>query len=145
MSAPRILVVDDEPAINRTLKTNLTARGYAVTAVETGEDALHEADESPPDLVILDLSLTGISGLEVCRRLREDSSVPILILSARGEERAKVRALDLGADDYVTKPFGMDELLARVRALLRRPASTIAAETGVLEAGDLSVDLGGRE
>lgn len=144
MSAPHILVVDDDPAINRTLKTNLSARGYSVTSAETGEAALRESEDSPPDLVILDLGLPGISGLEVCRHLRSRSSVPILVLSAREDERAKVHALDLGADDYVTKPFGMDELLARVRALLRRPSATITTESGILAAGDLSVDLGSR-
>ena len=96
--------------------------------------------ESPPDLVLLDLMLPGMSGLDVCRAIRAESSIPILVLSARGEERAKVRALDLGADDYVTKPFGMDELLARARALLRRtPGTTV--ESGTLRAGNLSIDL----
>lgn len=135
-----ILVVDDEPAIRRTLQTNLTARGYEVNAVETGEEALRRMAESPPDLVLLDLMLPGMSGLDVCRAIRAESSIPILVLSARGEERAKVRALDLGADDYVTKPFGMDELLARARALLRRtPGTTV--ESGTLRAGNLSIDL----
>ncbi len=135
-----ILVVDDEPAIRRTLQTNLTARGYEVTAVETGEEALRRVAQEPPDLVLLDLMLPGMSGLDVCRAIRAESSVPILVLSARGEERAKVRALDLGADDYLTKPFGMDELLARMRALLRRtPGTTI--EGGKLEVGNLGVDL----
>ncbi len=138
-----ILVVDDEPAIRRTLQTNLTARGYDVNAVETGEEALRRVEESPPDLVLLDLMLPGMSGLDVCRAIRAESSVPILVLSARGEERAKVRALDLGADDYVTKPFGMDELLARMRALLRRtPGTTV--ETGTVRAGNLSIDLDAR-
>jgi len=129
VNAPRILVVDDEPAIRRTLRANLVARGYDVTAVETGEEALASALARAYDLVILDLMLPGLSGLDVCRDLRAQSAVPILVLSARGEERAKVRALDLGADDYLTKPFGMDELLARVRALLRRPPSRWAART----------------
>jgi two-component system KDP operon response regulator KdpE len=137
---PRILVVDDEPAIRRTLQTNLTARGYEVATVETGEEALRRIEESPPDLVLLDLMLPGMSGLDVCRAIRAESSVPILVLSARGEERAKVRALDLGADDYVTKPFGMDELLARTRALLRRTPST-TVEGGTLQAGNLRIDV----
>lgn len=141
---PRILVVDDEPAILRTLRTNLTARGYEVVTVETGDDAVRQAIEGQPDLVLLDLMLPDMSGLEVCRAIRGQSSVPILVLSARGEERAKVRALDLGADDYVTKPFGMDELIARTRALLRRHPVTVL-ETAVLQAGDLSVDLGTRQ
>jgi len=99
----------------------------------------------PVDLVILDLMLPGLSGLEVCKALRAESAVPILVLSARGEERAKVHALDLGADDYVTKPFGMDEVLARIRALLRRPAASLATESGLLQAGDLAVDLDARD
>ncbi len=148
MNAPRILVVDDEPAIRRTLRANLVARGYDVTAVETGEEALASALARAYDLVILDLMLPGLSGLDVCRDLRAQSAVPILVLSARGEERAKVRALDLGADDYLTKPFGMDELLARVRALLRRPPVALGsadAESGTLRAGDLAVDLARRQ
>lgn len=143
MSGPRILVVDDEPAIRRTLRANLSARGYAVTAVETGEEALRQAAEQAPDLVILDLMLPGMSGLDVCRALRAESTVPILVLSARGEERAKVRALDLGADDYVTKPFGMDELLARVRALLRRPAGATSM-AGTLRLDIFVIDLDAR-
>jgi len=148
VNAPRILVVDDEPAIRRTLRANLVARGYDVTAVETGEEALASALARAYDLVILDLMLPGLSGLDVCRDLRAQSAVPILVLSARGEERAKVRALDLGADDYLTKPFGMDELLARVRALLRRPPVALGsadAESGTLRAGDLAVDLARRQ
>lgn len=141
----RILVVDDELAIRRILQTNLSRRGYQVTAVETGEQALAHAVDVPVDLVILDLMLPGLSGLEVCKALRAESAVPILVLSARGEERAKVHALDLGADDYVTKPFGMDEVLARIRALLRRPAASLATESGLLQAGDLAVDLDARD
>ena len=139
MTDTRILVVDDEPAIRRTLRANLVARGYDVTAVETGEEALRLAGVRMPDLLILDLMLPGISGLEVCRSLRALSSVPILVLSARGEERTKVQALDLGADDYLTKPFGMDELLARVRALLRRPIVPVDVATPV-EVGPLLLD-----
>lgn len=139
----QILVVDDEPAILRALRTNLTARGYEVQAVQTGEEAVRHIQEGAPDLVILDLMLPGMSGLEVCRRIRAESPVPIMVLSARGEERAKVHALDLGADDYVTKPFGMDELLARTRALLRRHPET-RLETGTLTAGDVGVDLDAR-
>ena len=143
MSGSSILVVDDEPAIRRTLRANLAARGYDVIAVESGEEALRQAAESPPGLVILDLMLPGLSGIDVCRALRAESAVPILVLSARGEERTKVRALDLGADDYLTKPFGMDELLARVRALLRRPA-TATSTAGTLSVGAISVDLDAR-
>lgn len=142
---PRILVVDDEPAIQRALRVNLKASGFDVAAVETGEQALDYAAENSPNLVILDLMLPGLSGLDVCQRLRAESSLPILVLSARGEERTKVRALDLGADDYLTKPFGMEELLARVRALLRRPPADVSGEQGRLEVGDLFLDLDTRQ
>jgi two-component system KDP operon response regulator KdpE len=139
MSGARILVVDDEPALRRTLQANLGVRGYDVTAVKTGEAALQQAGVQMPDLVILDLMLPGLSGLDVCRALRAASAVPILVLSARGEEQTKVQALDLGADDYLTKPFGMDELLARVRALLRRLGATSTA--GTVQIGARVVDL----
>src|SRR5271166_674573 len=139
MSDARILIVDDEPAIRRTLRTNLAARGYEAIVAENGEEALRLAALQMPQLVILDLMLPGVSGLEVCRQLRELSTVPILVLSARGEERTKVQALDLGADDYLTKPFGMGELLARVRALLRRPALTTEDSTP-LQIGPLNLD-----
>ena len=145
MSAPRILIVDDEPAIRRALRVNLTASGYGVTAVEGGEAALEHVAEHAPNLIILDLMLPGLSGLDTCRALRAESAVPILVLSARGEEGTKVRALDLGADDYLTKPFGMGELLARVRALLRRPPATVPSESGVLRVGDLLLDLDTRQ
>lgn len=139
-----ILVVDDEPAVRRTLRANLVARGYDVTAVDTGEEALVHFDQHPSDLVVLDLMLPGLSGLEVCEALRAQSSVPILVLSARGEEATKVKALDLGADDYLTKPFGIDELLARVRALLRRLGSTAGGDT-IVKIGDLTLDPAGHE
>lgn len=145
VSGYRVLVVDDEPAIQRTLRTNLRARGYDVSVAETGEDALEIAAESEPDLVILDLMLPDLSGLEVCRALRSDSAVPILILSARGEERAKVHALDLGADDYLTKPFGMDEMMARVRALLRRSPLATTPASGTVRVGELEMNLDSRE
>jgi two-component system KDP operon response regulator KdpE len=135
-----MLVVDDEPHILRSLRTALTAAGYDIQTAATGEEALRLLQARLPDLVILDLVLPGISGLEVCRRLREHSSVPILVLSARGEERDKVTALDLGADDYLTKPFGVEELLARIRAALRRAAGVRGPST-VIEAGDLRVDV----
>lgn len=135
-----ILVVDDEPAIRRTLYTNLSARGYDVVAAESGEEAVRCARDCPPDLVVLDLMLPGLSGLQVCEILRAELASPILVLSAHGEEHLKVRALDLGADDYLTKPFGMGELLARVRALLRRQRSE-PDRPRALTAGELSVDL----
>jgi two-component system KDP operon response regulator KdpE len=139
VSGESILVVDDEPAIRRTLRANLAARGYDVVTAETGEEALRQAEERLPHLVILDLMLPGLSGLQVCRSLRALSPAPILVLSARGEEATKVQALDLGADDYLTKPFGMGELLARVRALLRRPASPVDTITP-LHVGPLDLD-----
>jgi two-component system KDP operon response regulator KdpE len=145
MSGERILVVDDEPAVRRSLRANLAARGYDVTVVETGGEALDEVARHLPDLVILDLMLPGISGLEVADIVRSMSAVPILVLSARGEERTKVEALDLGADDYLTKPFGIDELLARVRALLRRSSAGSADENGPLHVGGLLLDVEARE
>ena len=116
----RILVVDDDATIRRTLRINLHARGYEVEVVGSGRDALTDAVERHPDLVILDLGLPDLDGLEVLRRLRITSSVPVIVLSARHDSDDKVEALDEGADDYVTKPFGMDELLARIRVALRR-------------------------
>jgi len=116
----RILVVDDEVQILRALRRALSARGYDVVTSQDGENAIAEAEAALPELVVLDLNLPGIDGMEVCRRLRTWTQVPILILSIREDEAGKVQALDLGADDYLTKPFGVEELLARVRALLRR-------------------------
>lgn len=136
----RILIVDDEPTLRRTLRANLLARGYQVALAETGEDALAQATARLPDLVILDLMLPGLSGLDVCRLLRARSAMPILVLSARGEEQTKVRALDMGADDYLTKPFGMDELLARLRALLRQPV-TSSGEASLLRVEGFAADL----
>jgi two-component system KDP operon response regulator KdpE len=135
----RILIVDDEPQLLRALGTNLKARGYDVDLAPTGEAALVLAARKHPDLVVLDLGLPGIDGVEVIRGLRGWSSVPILVLSVRETERAKVEALDAGADDYVTKPFGMDELLARLRAALRRAAP--GEEEAVIETDDFTVDL----
>src|SRR3989440_12642077 len=128
----RILIVDDEPQITRVLRTGLGTRGYDVRVAADGETALDTFNDWHPDLVITDLAMPNMDGLELCRRLRAVSQVPIIILSAKGEEKIKVEALDIGADDFVTKPFGIDELLARVRAWLRRavPApSTEAAPT----------------
>jgi two-component system, OmpR family, KDP operon response regulator KdpE len=138
-SAARVLVVDDEPPILRALATNLRARGYTVDAARTGEEALVLAARHRPDAVILDLGLPGISGVEVIEGLRGWSTVPIVILSARGAEPDKVVALDAGADDYVTKPFGMDELLARLRAALRR--NTPAPESATVQTAAFTVDL----
>ncbi len=135
----RILVVDDEEQISKALSINLKARGYEVDVANTGEKALALAARNRPDAVILDLGLPGIDGTEVVRGLRGWSTVPILILSVREGEADKVAALDAGADDYVTKPFGMDELLARLRAAIRR--STPAEEEPIIETQDFSVDL----
>jgi two-component system, OmpR family, KDP operon response regulator KdpE len=138
MSGPRILVVDDEPQIVRALQTTLRGAGYDVDTAETGEAALAQAAARPPEAVILDLVLPDKSGVEVCRELRAWTQIPIVVLSAVGEEREKVAALDAGADDYVTKPFGFDELLARLRAALRR---TRRPGEPVLTIGELRIDL----
>ncbi len=116
----RVLVVDDDETIRRTLRINLRARGYEVEEVASGLDALSTLEDAPPDLVILDLGLPDVDGVEVLRRIRRTSRVPVVVLSARQQSDDKVEALDEGADDYVTKPFGMDELMARVRSALRR-------------------------
>jgi two-component system KDP operon response regulator KdpE len=137
----RILVVDDEPGLARALAINLRAHGYAVEAVGTGRDALGAASDEPPDLVVLDLGLPDMDGVDVVRRLRGWSTTPILILSARHAQQQKVDALDAGADDYVSKPFGMDELLARIRALLRRTAAPAEDEPVVVTTESFTVDL----
>jgi two-component system KDP operon response regulator KdpE len=134
----RILVVDDEPQILRALRTTLHGAGYEVETAATAEEALTKAAVHPPDAVILDLILPDGSGIDVCRELRTWTPTPIVVLSAVGEEADKVAALDAGADDYVTKPFGIDELLARLRAVLRR---TGPAPERVIELGELEVDL----
>ena len=136
----RILVVDDETQITRVLRTSLSTHAYDVRVANDGETALEIMKDWTPDLVITDLSMPNMDGLELTRRLRTTSSIPILILSVRGEERTKVQALDAGADDYVTKPFGMDELLARVRASLRRSQPT-DSESSLIEEGDFVIDL----
>jgi two-component system KDP operon response regulator KdpE len=135
----RILLVDDEVAIQRAVGPLLRSRGYDVDIAGTGADALRMVAEQPPDLIVLDLGLPDLEGTEVCRRVRASSKVPIVVLSARGAEADKVNALDLGADDYVTKPFGPEELLARIRVALRR-VSEDEAETGHFRAGDLTID-----
>ena len=136
----KILLVDDEPAIQRAIGPLLRSRGYDVEIAGTASDALRAVAERPPDLIVLDLGLPDLEGTEVCRRVRLTSKVPILVLSARGAEDDKVQALDLGADDYVTKPFGPGELLARIRVALRRVADDVHADAGVLRAGTLSID-----
>jgi two-component system KDP operon response regulator KdpE len=136
-----VLVVDDEPSIRRFLRATLTGHGYEVLEAETGRDALTLAEARRPELVLLDLGLPDMDGLEVARRLRDWSSVPIIVLSARGGERDKVTALDLGADDYLTKPFGVQELLARLRVANRHRASLAHDELRSFEVADLHVDL----
>jgi two-component system, OmpR family, KDP operon response regulator KdpE len=138
---PKILVVDDETQITRVLRTSLSTHSYDVRVANDGETALEIMKDWTPDLVITDLSMPNIDGLELTRRLRANSNVPILILTVRGEERTKVQALDAGADDYVTKPFGMEELLARVRAALRRSTPQDAPELQRIETGDFMIDL----
>lgn len=139
MSA-RILVVDDEPQIRRALRAGLRANGYDVELAEDGEGALTSAASNPPAVVILDLEMPVVDGFEVIENLRSWSDIPIIVLSAHAAERDKVRALDAGADDYLTKPFGMDELLARLRAALRRSAAD-HGRTPILDFGRLRMDL----
>jgi two-component system KDP operon response regulator KdpE len=137
---PVILVVDDEPQILRVMRASLPARGYDVMTAGSGEEALDFVAKEMPDLIILDLVMPGMSGLEVCRQVREVASVPIIVLSAKESESDKVVALDYGADDYVTKPFGMEELLARVRAVLRR-LSISESDSSRLTAGDVTIEI----
>ena len=141
---PRILIVDDEPQIARVLRTGLKTHGYDVRIASDGISALETFGDWPPDLVITDLAMPNMDGLKLCRRLRETSQLPIIVLSVRGEEKTKVEALDAGADDYVTKPFGIDELLARIRAQLRRAKMPSANSSSVLEEGDFRLDLESR-
>jgi two-component system KDP operon response regulator KdpE len=138
-----ILVVDDESQITRVLRTSLSGHGYDIRVANDGETALEIMKDWTPDLVITDLAMPNMDGLELCRRLRAKTQVPIIVLSVRGEERTKVKALDAGADDYVTKPFGMEELLARVRANLRRKR-TDESESAPITAGDFRIDPGAR-
>ena len=137
--AVRILIVDDEPNIIGTVGPLLRARGYEVTPAMNGRAALESIERHMPDLIVLDLGLPDLDGVDVCRTVRESMSVPIVVLSARGAEGDKVRALDAGADDYVTKPFGAEELLARIRAALRRADSAPSASESLVR-GDLVVD-----
>ncbi len=140
---PHILVIDDEPQILRALRTILGARQFRVSTASRGEEGLALAAAQPPDLIILDLSLPGMDGFEVCSRLREWSQAPIIVLSVRNDEGDKVRALDHGADDYLTKPFGIEELLARIRVGLRHAARAQGARQVVVNAGPLEIDLVG--
>jgi two-component system KDP operon response regulator KdpE len=137
----RILVVDDEPAIVRAVTTNLSGHGYRVESAASGEAALEQRQDFRPDAMLLDLGLPDMDGTEVIRQIRKDSDIPIIVLSVRGSEREKVAALDLGADDYLTKPFGVDELLARIRVALRHSARPGAGAEPVSRAGDIEVNL----
>jgi len=140
MSA-RILVVDDDPQIRRVMKATLVGHHYEVVEARTGEEALETLPREMPDLVLLDMNMPGMGGLETCREIRESSEIPVVILSVRNSEKDKVAALDAGADDYVTKPFGMEELLARIRAALRRrPGSAEGGPRG-FSADDLEIDF----
>ncbi len=148
MAAPagkgNILVVDDEPQITRVLKTTLSSHGYGTRTAQDGDEALRMMSDWPPDLIITDLRMPNMDGLNLCRHVREKSQIPIIVLSVKGEERTKVEALDAGADDYVTKPFNINELLARVRAALRRATTKAEPETDSIEVGDFRIDLHGR-
>src|SRR5258706_11254666 len=143
---PRILVVDDEPQLTRVLRTGLKSHGYDVRTAADGLSGLETFNDWHPDLVITDLAMPNMNGLELCRKIRAVSPAPIIVLSAQGEEKTKVEALDIGADDFVTKPFGIDELLARIRAALRRALTPVVndAEPTVLQEGDFRVDLESR-
>jgi two-component system KDP operon response regulator KdpE len=141
----RILVVDDETQITRVLKTALSSQGYEVRTAADGESGCQAVSDWLPDLVITDLSMPGMSGVELCRAVRERSQVPIIVLSVRGEEKTKVEALDAGADDYVTKPFNVNELLARVRANLRRVAASEEAASEPISAGDFYINPESRQ
>ena len=138
---PSILVIDDEPQILRALKTILGSKQFKVLTASRGEEGLTLAATQKPDLIILDLSLPDISGMDVCSRIREWSQVPIIILSVRDRESDKVRALDLGADDYLTKPFGIEELLARIRVALRHSTVSSSSQQSVISAGAVEIDL----
>ncbi|HEU0293577.1 MAG TPA: response regulator transcription factor [Anaerolineales bacterium] len=140
-TAPHILVIDDEPQIQRALRTILTEKGFKVTTASRGEEGLSLAATGEPDIIILDLGLPDMDGVEVCTRLREWTQIPIIILSVRDGERDKVAALDQGADDYLTKPFGIEELLARVRVALRHSVNRKGEQSQVVKAGPLSIDL----
>ena len=142
MAGRRILVVDDEPQITRVLRTTLSSHGYEIRIANDAEAALDVVSDWPPELIITDLSMPNMSGVDLTKKVRAKSEIPIIVLSVRGEERSKIEALDAGADDYVTKPFNMNELLARVRANLRR-YSPPEVEEQEIKIGDFHVDLSG--
>jgi len=140
-----ILVVDDEAQITRVLKTSLSSQGYGIRTAADGEEALQVIQEWSPDLIITDLRMPNMNGLELCREVRKESRVPIIVLSVKGEEIIKVQALDAGADDYVTKPFSMNELTARIRAALRRASVPEQPQLSAIEIGDFRIDVPARK
>src|SRR3984957_6291485 len=139
-----ILVVDDEAQITRVLKTALSTQGYGIRTASDGDDAIQLMKSWMPDLIVTDLRMPHMDGLELCRHVRKESRIPIIVLSVKGEETIKVEALDAGADDYITKPFSVKELLARVRAALRRTYTDEQSETPVIDSGDFHIDIPGR-
>jgi two-component system KDP operon response regulator KdpE len=141
LSAGKILVVDDDPQIRRVMKATLVSHSYEVIEARTGEDALEMVARETPSLVLLDMNMPGIGGLETCRVLRSTMDIPVIILSVRNTEKDKVAALDAGADDYVTKPFGIEELLARIRAALRRSSASSESGPQAFAAEDLEIDF----
>jgi two-component system, OmpR family, KDP operon response regulator KdpE len=141
LSAGKILVVDDDPQIRRVMKATLVGHGYEVTEARTGEDALEKFAGEMPNLVLLDMNMPGMGGLETCRAIRAGSDIPVIILSVRNTEKDKVAALDAGADDYVTKPFGIEELLARIRAAMRRSSSSPEGGPHKFTAPGLEIDF----
>jgi two-component system KDP operon response regulator KdpE len=141
MSAETILVVDDEPQLRRVMRATLSDLGYVIVEAKTGEEAIEKVTQAHPDLILLDLNMPGIGGLETCRLLRSSIDVPIIILSVRNTEAEKVQALDAGADDYITKPFGVQELLARIRAVLRRLGSGSEESETVVHTPDFEIDF----
>jgi two-component system, OmpR family, KDP operon response regulator KdpE len=144
LSSGRILVVDDEPQIRRTMRTTLTASGYEVEDAKSGEEALEKLREFRPDLILLDMNMPGMGGLAACREIRSGASIGIVMLTVRNSEQDKIEALDAGADDFVTKPFSMPELLARIRAALRRVPAAAQSSPQRIRSGDLVVDFGAR-
>ncbi len=143
MGAARVMIVDDEPQARRVLKAALVTRGFEVTDARTGEEALESLRRETPDVILLDLKMPGIGGLETCRLIRESSEVPIMIVSARSTEPEKVEALECGADDYVTKPLGIDELVARIHAVTRRPS--VGPHLRVVRLDSVEIDLESHE
>ena len=145
MSEATILVVDDEPQLRRVMRATLSDFGYSVIEAKSGEDALESIRRETPDLILLDLNMPGMGGLEACRAIRSSSDIPIIILTVRNTEQDKVQMLDAGADDYVTKPFSIQELLARIRATMRRAASGTEPEVKLMKTGDLEIDFKSRK